>query len=109
MYPDIYFLSCKNIIVRYNSTGILYIQHFDDLILQYLFKFDLKYKVSLPPMKTEELASNAIKLNTSELASGNPTLTLSKFFTLLSDIENLLLQSHYGRLKTILSLEPEGN
>lgn len=94
--------------MRYNSTGILYIQYFDDLILHYLFKFDLKYKVSLPPMKIEELASNAIKLNTSELASGNPTLTLSKSLTLLNDIKNLLLQNHYDRLKTIHCLEPEG-
>lgn len=61
----------------------------------------MKCKVSLPPMKTEELASNAIKLNTSELASGNPTLTLSKCLTQLNDVENLLLQNHYGRLNAI--------
>ena len=60
-------------------------------------------------MKTDELASNAIKLNTSELTSGNLTRTLSKFLTQLNDVENLLLQNHYGRLKTIFSLEPEGN
>lgn len=37
-------------------------------------------------METEELASNAIKLSTSELASGNPALALSKSLTQLNDV-----------------------
>ena len=51
-----------------------------------VIKFDLEYKVSLPPIETEELASNAIKLRIAELTSGNPVHALSKSLTQLNDV-----------------------
>lgn len=48
------FVSLKKITVRYNSTKMLYIQHFGDLILPIVILFDSEYKISLPLIETEK-------------------------------------------------------
>lgn len=79
-------VSLKNTTVRYNSTKMLYIQHFGVVILPIIVLFDSEYKISLPLIETEKLASNAIKLSISELALGNPALALSKSLIQLNDV-----------------------